>query len=61
MLGPLVAEMQTSGEAGLDETIKGLDALNLRLLDNQIGMQARQEKRLLLCKSIESSRETTCR
>lgn len=61
MLGPLVAEMQTSGEAGLDETIKGLDALNLRLLDNQIGMQARREKRLLLCKSIESSRETTCR
>lgn len=52
MLGPLVAEMQTPRETGLEETIKGLNALSLKLLNVQVGTQARQ-KRPLVYKSIE--------
>lgn len=32
ILGPLVAELQTPGEANVDETIKGLDVLSLKTL-----------------------------
>lgn len=49
MLGPLVAEMQTPGETGLGETIKGL---KFETFNVQVGMQARQ-KRPLVYKSIE--------
>lgn len=49
MLGPLVAEMQTPVEAGLEKLIKGLDSLGLRhLSDLQVEKWATQGRSSLV-------------
>lgn len=49
MLGPLVVEMQTPVEAGLEKSIKGLDSLSLRhLSDLQVEKWVTQERSSLV-------------